>query len=97
MSQSKKEEINMDLKKELEKSEPSLQYLLNALSIKDIEIEALEKELKKQKEKKNERGIKLLKEVIDIKKAEYEGINNFYVVEKNKKLKSMNKNNNKSW
>ena len=96
MSQSKKEEINMGLKEELEKSEPSLQYLLNALSIKDIEIEALEKELKKQKEKKNERGIKLLKEVIDIKKAEYEGLNNFYINKNNKKLKSMNKNNNKS-
>ncbi len=87
----------MGLKEELEKSEPSLQYLLNALSIKVIEIEALEKELKKQEEKKNERGIKLLKEVINIKKAEYEGLNNFYINENNKKSKSMNKNNNKSW
>ncbi len=87
----------MGLKEELEKSEPSLQYLLNALSIKVIEIEALEKEQKKQKEKKNERGIKLFKEVLDIKKAEYDGLNNFYINENNKKLKSMNKNNNKSW
>jgi hypothetical protein len=75
----------MGLKEELEKSEPSLQYLLNALSIKDIEIEAFQKELKKQEEKKNERGIKLLKEIINIKKAEYEGLKNFYADEKNKK------------
>ena len=43
----------------------------DALSVKSIEIEALEAELKKQEEIKNTKGVGVLKKVLEIERAQY--------------------------